>query len=220
MQISKKTSILFSLLLLSFFGFSQIKYPWEENENTPHLIQFSGIVVTGDSLKPVPFAGIQIVGTYYGTSSDYNGFFSMVAKAGDVIQFTSIGYRTARYKIPDTLSSTRYTLIQMMQTDTILLMETVIYPWPSLAALEQAIVNIVIPEDDYDRAIKNLTLQELRERGEYMPMDGSMNYRHQMQQIINKSYYNGQYMPYQFLNPFAWAQFIEAWKAGKFKKKD
>ena len=75
-----------------------------------------------------------------------------------------------------------------------------------------------VPENDYDRAMKNLAREEMKERGKKMPMDGSMNYRHQMQQQVNKAYWNGGYMPNNWLNPFAWAKFFKAWKEGKFKK--
>lgn len=184
------------------------------------LIQFSGVVVTADSLKPIPFVNIRIAGTNLGTTADYYGFFSFVAHKGDTILFSYVGYRTSRYSIADSLSSSRYSLFQMMQTDTLLLTETVIYPWPTISALEYAIINHKVQEDDYDRAMKNLAIEEMKERGAALAMDGAMNYRYQMQQVVNKSYYNGQYMPNQWLNPFAWAEFIKAWKEGKFKKKD
>ncbi|MBK8414354.1 MAG: hypothetical protein IPL22_07465 [Bacteroidetes bacterium] len=51
------------------------------------LIQFSGIVVTGDSLRAVPFVSIIIKNSYRGTISDYNGFFSFVAQPSDTIEF-------------------------------------------------------------------------------------------------------------------------------------
>lgn len=184
------------------------------------LIQFSGVVVTADSLKSIPFVNIRIAGTNLGTSADIYGFFSFVAHKGDIILFSYVGYRTSRFKIADTLASSRYSLFQMMQTDTLLLTETVIYPWPTISDLEYAIVNHKVKEDDYDRAMKNLNIEEMKERGAALAMDGAMNYRYQMQQNVNKAYYNGQYMPNQWLNPFAWAQFIKAWKEGKFKKKD
>jgi hypothetical protein len=50
-------------------------------------------------------------------------------------------------------------------------------------------------------------------------MDGSQNYKFSMQQMQDKYYYNGQLQPISILNPFAWAQFIKAWKEGKFKRK-
>jgi hypothetical protein len=53
-----------------------------------------------------------------------------------------------------------------------------------------------------------------------MPMDGSMNFRNQIHDVVNTNYYNGQYMPNNLLNPFAWAKFIEAWREGKFFNKN
>ncbi len=188
-------------------------------QDNSSLIQFSGVVVTADSLKPIPFVNIRIAGTSLGTTADYYGFFSFVAHKGDTILFSYVGYRTSKYHIADSLASSRYSLFQMMQTDTFMLTETVIYPWPTVSALEYAIVNHRVQEDDYDRAMKNLAIEEMKERGAALAMDGAMNYRYQMQQVADKAYYNGQYMPNQWLNPFAWAEFIKAWKEGKFKKK-
>jgi hypothetical protein len=52
-----------------------------------------------------------------------------------------------------------------------------------------------------------------------MPMDGSMNYKAHMQQQYSRLYWAGQYPPNNLLNPFAWAQFIKAWREGKLKVK-
>ena len=182
------------------------------------VVQFSGIIMTGDSLIPVPFVNIRILGTSLGTMGNIDGFFSFAAHTGDSIAFSSVGYKTSYYHIPDTLKSTRYTLFQLMQNDTLLLTESIIYPWSDIEALEYAILQHRVPENDYDRAMKNLAREEMKERGKAMPMDGSMNYRYQMQQQVNKAYWNGGYMPNNFLNPFAWAKFFKAWKEGKFKK--
>ncbi len=206
------------LLLIGIFFITQESNAQMKGNND--VIQFSGVVVTGDSLKPVPFVHIRILGTSLGTVSSIDGFFSFVAFKGDSIAFSSVGYKTSYYYIADSLDSDRYSLFQMLQNDTMLLTESVIYPWADVEALEYAIVQHRVPENDYDRAMKNLERQKLKEIGMHMPMDGSMNYRHQMQQRINKNYWNGGYMPNQLLNPFAWAQFIKAWKEGKFKKQE
>ena len=55
-----------------------------------HLVQFSGVIVTFDSLKPIPFSSIMIKNTNRGTVSDYYGFFSFVAKMKDTIEFTAL----------------------------------------------------------------------------------------------------------------------------------
>jgi hypothetical protein len=183
------------------------------------LVQFSGVVITSDSLDPVPYATIIIKGTRSGTITDLNGFFSFVAKENDIVEFTALGYKTAYFTIPDSLTSRRYTCIQAMTSDTLFLSETVIYPWPTVEQFKKAFVSVQVPNDDEQRALKNLALAEMKERMMDMPMDGSMNYKNFIDQQVYKNYYNGQYMPINLLNPFAWAQFIKAWKEGKFKKK-
>ncbi len=208
--------ITYIFLIIFFFSFKAEAQDSVEGR----VIQFSGVVITGDSLKPVPFVNIRIKGTSLGTLGNVEGFFSFVAHTGDTILFSSIGYKLSTYYIPDSLTANRYTLFQMMQNDTLLLTESVIYPWSDIDALEYAIIQHRVPENDYDRAMKNLAREEMKERGKFMPMDGSMNYRHQMQQNVSKNYWNGGYMPNQLLNPFAWAQFFKAWKEGKFKKQD
>jgi len=210
-------SFLFLMMLIPQAFGQSIWRGMEDDKND--LVQFSGVVVTADSLKPIPYTNIRIDGTNLGTMANYEGFFSFVAHRGDRLIFTSIGYRDSYFQIPDTLSQNRYSLFQMMQNDTILLTETVIYPWPNVDQLEFAIVQHRVPENDYDRAMRNLALEEIKDRARDLDFDGAMNYRYDMSEVVRKSYYAGQYMPYQFLNPFAWAKFFEAWKEGKFKKK-
>ncbi len=111
-------------------------------------------------------------------------------------------------------------MIQVMATDTIYLSETVIYPWPTREQFKEAFLNLEIPDDDLEIARKNLDKAEIRKRTEIMDMDGSMNYKYYIDQKIYQLYYNGQTQPITILNPFAWAQFIKAWKEGKFKRKN
>ncbi|MCF8235769.1 MAG: carboxypeptidase-like regulatory domain-containing protein [Bacteroidales bacterium] len=188
-------------------------------EKEKELIQFSGVVVTADSLQPVPFANIIIAGTNHGTVSDYYGYFSFVAEKNESIIFSSMGFKKDTFLIPDTITGSRYSLIQVMTRDTILLAETVIYPWPTVDQFKEAFLNLDIPDDDIEIARKNLDKQELQMRAEKYPMDGSMNYTNYMQRETNKLYYAGQTQPISILNPFAWAKFIKAWREGKFKRK-
>jgi len=194
---------------------SPVKAQWYDIGN---LVQFSGVVVSADSLKPLPFTNIIVKSTRRGTVADYFGFFSFVAEKGDVIEFSSMGYKKSVYTIPDTLSGNRYSLIQMMQTDTIWLTETIIYPWPTPDQFRQAFINTHPPDDDYDRAMKNLTLAELKERALTMPTDANISFKNQIEKTTSRLYYAGQLPPNNLLNPLAWSQFIKAWKNGDFKR--
>jgi len=184
------------------------------------LVQFSGMIVASDSLEAVPYVNIRIKGLNRGTTSDFYGFFSLVAHKGDVIQFSAVGFKKGEYLIPDTLRSNRYSLVHIMTNDTILLKETVIYPWPTKEQFRHAFVWNKIPDDDLTIAQRNLDKMEMRERARAMPMDGSMNYRNYMDNQVSKLYYRGQAQPITVFNPFAWAEFIKAWKRGDFKRKD
>ena len=208
-----KFIFLYLFVLLLFSGISQ------QNKTDSLYIQFSGIVVTQDSLKPLPYCTVIDKSTRRGTITDFFGYFSFVAKANDVIKFSSVGYKNAEFIIPDTLTTNKYSLIQIMFEDTIMLKTATIYPWPSKEQFAKAFVETKIPNDDYQRALANLSRSQLQDRMEFTPMDGAQNFKWQQQQIQTKLYYAGQYPPNQLFNPVAWIKFIEAWKRGDFKKK-
>ena len=52
------------------------------------------------------------------------------------------------------------------------------------------------------------------------PNDAAMNYRSYIDNQASRLYYLGQQQPFNIFNPFAWAQFIKAWKEGKFKSQE
>ena len=204
--------VVFSILTIGNQLFAQLKYAG--------LVQFSGVVVSNDSLQPLPFVSIVIKDTYRGTISDYNGFFSFVSQVGDTLEFSAIGYKKSRYVVPDSLVSDRYSIIKIMTRDTILLQETVIYPWPTKSQFKQAFLQLRVPDDDYERALRNLSLAELRSRMQSLPLDGSGNYKASILETQDNLYRAGQYRSFSLLNPIAWAKFIEAWQRGDYKRKE
>jgi hypothetical protein len=181
-----------------------------------HLIQFSGVVVGNGDLKPIPYTAIIIKSDYRGAICDNNGYFSLVAQTGDTLEFSSIGYKMNMYVIPDTLTD-RYALIHLMDKDTASLKTVVIYPWPSREAFKSKFLALNIPDNDLDRAKKNIALAEKRAHMEGMPMDAAANFMNSMQQEYSKLYYAGQLPTNNLLNPLAWSSFIQAWKNGDLK---
>jgi len=212
MTIKLRTVILLLLMVSSRYLIAQ--------ETEEELVQFTGIVVTADSLKPIPYTNIAIKNTWRGTVADYYGYFSFVAFKSDTLLFSAVGFKKGTFTIPDTLTGNRYSMIQVMASDTIMLTQTVIYPWPSKEKFKEAFLQYDVPDDDYERAKKNLDIAQLRDATTYYPMDGSMNFRNSMELYQNRLYYYGQTQPITILNPFAWAEFIKAWKEGKFKRKN
>ena len=181
------------------------------------LVQISGIVVSVDSLQPIPYTTVIIKNSYHGTISDYYGFFSLVAKTGDTLEFSSLGRRKMEYIIPSGLKESRFSMIQILPKDTVELAPTEIYPWPSKEEFKQAFLELEAPDDNLAIAQKNLRDERLRELAAELPMDGSGNFKFAMQQEYSRVYYAGQLRPNNLLNPIAWAKFIQAWKDGSLK---
>ena len=129
-------------------------------QNNNVFIQFSGVVISQDSLLPVPYCSVINKETKRGTISDYFGYFSFVAQRGDTLVFSSIGFKKSSFTIPDTLTTNKYSLIQIMYEDTIMLKAAVIYPWPSKEQFAKAFVETPIPNDDYKRAMNNLSREK------------------------------------------------------------
>ncbi len=184
------------------------------------VVQFSGIVVSGDSLRALPYTNVIITNKGLGTITDYYGYFSFAAEVGDSIMFSGLGFKKAFFQIPDTLDDDKYSIVQVLNSDTIYLEETVIYPWPKPEDFKEAFLALNVADDDIERAKKNLDPEVLYEQMLEMPMDGQANFNFRMRQMQDQMYYNGQAPPIQLLNPFAWAQFFKAWQDGKFKRKN
>lgn len=206
--MSKKFHIIL-LASIICFGFSNAYSQGKHGQ----LLQFSGVVVDKNNLKPIPYTAVMIKGTSHGTISEGNGFFSFVAEPRDTVEFFAIGYKTNSYTLPDTLTD-RYALIHLMDKDTTVLKQVTVYPWPSKEAFKQAFVNLNLPDNDLDRAKKNLALAAEKSRMTGNPMDAQANFMNAMQQEYNKIYSAGQLPMNNLLNPLAWSQFINAWKNG------
>ncbi len=185
------------------------------------IIQFSGLVVTEEQgdLVPLPLTNILLQGSGRGTFSNLDGFFSIVAAKGEVVLFSSIGYKTVEFVIPDTLTENRYTIYQIMSKDTITLPETVVYPWPSREHFKIEFLALEVPDDLQNRAEENLTAIAMERLRENLPYDGAETGGYYLRRQAESYYSFGQAKPIHVLNPLAWAKFFKAWKNGDFKRK-
>ena len=184
-------------------------------------IQLTGILVSTDSLLTIPFANVLIKNTSKGTISDFYGYFSLVASKGDTIVFSCLGYKKETYIVPKQAKENFITVVQKLETDTIMLKETNVYPWPSRDQFKQAFLTADIPDDDIERAKKNIDNAFVDIMIAQMPSDGKENFRHFMNDMEQQQYImmgNPTIIP--ILNPFAWAAFIQSWRNGDFKQKD
>ena len=198
-------------LLLSFNASAQ---------NEPvELVQFSGVVLSGDSLSQVPYASIMIANKARGTISDYYGFFSFVARPNDTIQFSAVGFKPVEYIIPDTLTVSRYSIIQVLNADTIELPTALIYPWPSREQFKKAFLDAKPQEDDYARAQRNLAREWIGDDADLIGMDSQGNYSAAIGAYNTRLYSAGFLRSANLIDPLAWSKFVQAWRRGDFKRK-
>ena len=183
------------------------------------VVQLYGLVMTADSLKGLESVSVVVKGQNRGTVTNDKGVFSIVVLKGDEIEFSSIGYKSKTISIPKNLESNQQSVIQLMINDTVYLPATIIKSRPSRAQFERDFVNNPVPDDNITIARKNNDVATRRILVANLPSDGREASNQFLRQAGNKAYYAGQVPPQNIFNPFAWAEFIKAWKRGDFKKK-
>ncbi|MBK9213603.1 MAG: carboxypeptidase-like regulatory domain-containing protein [Saprospiraceae bacterium] len=185
------------------------------------IIQFSGLIVTEErkNLVPVPYTTIVVRGTSRATYASADGFFTIVAKKGEVLDFSCVGFKDASYRIPDTIRSQFYTMYQYMTRDVINLPVTVIYALPSKHYFKDDFLAMEVHNELQSIAERNLSAENMERVNKGLKTDGGEASNLTMRQKTDSYYYYGQQKPQQIFNIFAWKDFFQAWKEGKFKKK-
>ena len=203
------------ILIIFLFSISLSSFAQDKS------VQLTGILVSTDSLLTIPFSNVLIKNKQKGTISDFYGYFSLVAGKGDTIIFSCLGYKKTKFIIPENTEENFITVVQKLETDTILLKETKVYPWPSRDQFKQVFLTVDIPDDAIERAKKNIDNAFVDIMIGQMPNDGKENFKSFMDDMHQQQYImmgNPTIIP--ILNPFAWAAFIKAWRDGDFKRKD
>jgi hypothetical protein len=181
------------------------------------VVEVYGFVMTADSLTGIPGVTISVKGRNQGTFSNDQGVFDIALLKGDVIEFTSIGYKPIKVIIPRDIPGNHYSMIQLMVTDTVYLPATIIKPRPTKAQFERDFVNANVPDDDIEIARQNTEAAKRRILLRGLPNDAREASNYYLRQNATRYSYQGQAPPQNIFNPLAWADFIKAWKRGDFK---
>lgn len=180
------------------------------------LIQLSG-VIRNEYLQPIQFAHIVIHNKNRGTISDLRGMFSFVVEPSDTVLFTAVGYKRVALAIPDTLSRYHLPIDIYMETDTIWIEEVIILPWKTYEEFREAFLALELPDNDLNRAYKNIALIK---KQMYYPSDKpdpEMNYQYLLKEQYNQLYTRGQLPYYSIFNPLRWVEFFKYLEEGRFK---
>ena len=212
-----KQFLRYAILPIFLFNAS---YLFAQNNQQDSIVQLYGIVMTADSLQAIPRASVIVEDKLRGTFTNDQGVFSIVVLKGDLIRFSSIGFKDREITIPTNLQGNQYSVIQLMVSDTAYLPATILRPRPTRAQFERDFVNTDVPADQIEIARENTNEATRRALIAALPADGREAVAAQMRQQATKYSYMGQVPPQNIFNPIAWAEFIQAWKRGDFKRKD
>jgi hypothetical protein len=189
------------------------------------VVQFTGIIATGDSLLGVPGATVFVPKAGRGTATNAYGYFSLPVLSGDSIVIRSLGYRNQTVVIPADYQRQSYSVIVQLKEDATILPEVRIFPYATEKEFKRAFLALKLPKERGSSAADNLNEQVLRRIFNNAPVTSMGNYRQTMQ---NQEYDQARRMGTAptpqtnnpLLNPFSWLQLINQIKQGEFKKKE
>ena len=192
--------------------------PSSDSDSTA-VVQVSGLVVTGDSLSPLPYCTIFRARDRRGTMTDLRGFFSLPALEGDTLSFSSLGYIEQQVVIPEGGDLHRVNLVQAMSRDTVNMSDAFVYPWPTKERFKQEFLALGLPNKGLDPGWEApVDPVEVYDRLMEVGLDGQATSSAALAQQAQVAAYAGQAPPVNLLNPVAWAKFIQAIKSGDLKR--
>ena len=183
-----------------------------------NLVQLSGVVINEESLEPLSYTTVYDRTLGRGVITDYYGYFSTVVFPGDTLIFSYFGFKTSTYVVPDSLEENRYSMIHLMQQDTLNLPEVTVYPWPSREEFARAFVEMRPYDDDIRRAQRELSGESLAFVSARLEGDASLAYGNTQNQYLTKIYTNRQLPANNLFNPYAWSKLIKDWREGKLAR--
>ena len=183
------------------------------------VVQVSGLVVTGDSLSPLPYCTVFRSRDRRGTMTDARGFFSLPALTGDTLEFSSVGYVSQQAVIPEGGELARVNLVQPMGRDTVTMNDAFVYPWPSRERFRQDFLALGLPNQGLDPAWDSpMDPMDVYDRLSEVGRDGQSTSSNVLAAQAQQAGYAGQAPPVNLLNPVAWVQFLQALKSGDLRR--
>jgi hypothetical protein len=175
------------------------------------VIQFTGVVFTGDSATVIPGVHIYLPKGGRGTTSNPYGFFSMPAVEGDSIVFSAVGFERTYYVVPKHELDHSLKLLVYLTEDITYLEEVAVFPYPSEATFKAAVLAVQLPDGSYGMS-EWLNSEIMRSMYWRLPASGNENHRYFMQEQMNYNNYRNGPASNALLNPFAWNTFIRSLK--------
>lgn len=197
---------IFSLLLLTISCslFAQQKGAAEK------LIQFSGIITDVDSNSVIPYVTItNISSKNQQYAANYKGYFSIIVRPGDILQYTAVGFTKVELIIPTEINGSQFTQMVRMKSEITYLPAVQITPWATAEEFTRDFLSLKIADDDYEIARKNLSGKSLSGMMQTLSRDAgeisNVNWRLAHDRALNKNMVQTNPL----LNPFAWGKLMQ-----------
>ncbi|WKN42675.1 carboxypeptidase-like regulatory domain-containing protein [Tunicatimonas pelagia] len=196
-------------LIFLVFACSGILSAVAQNPTDPankHLITISGVVFSMDSITALPYVTVYDNQLSEGTISDSVGYFSLNVYPEDTIVFSSVGYKTAEFVVPDYLAGDQYSIVQGLVRDTVILEEVLVYSLPTTSKFMESFSDRQL---DFEKRTESMQteLKSILEEdiilGKYQPQSPNDG----ITRMYNAEW--GLVPPNNFLNPMRWSQFVK-----------
>lgn len=202
-----KYLIAFFISIISLSAYAQ---DVDSTRKEPIVIQFSGIVVSGDSSFGMPNVHIYSPRWRRGAATNEVGYFTMPALAGDSIIIKHIGYKKQYVILPDGIEKQSYTYIIDLKEDTTQLAEITVMPYPTYQLFKKAFISMDTPEQkDMENWEKNMKKEDLERMMLAMGPSSYESYRTYSLQEITRIENDNMVTMNPLLNLFAWAALVQ-----------
>ena len=129
-----------------------------------------GSIISADSLTPISDAHILSELSYYGTTSDINGKFSMLIRESDSLKISSIGFVTQHINIKhDSIETNNFNII--MQRDTVMLQEIDVFPYLDYHTVKEITSNIPVKKPTIIKGVNDNIENVLYQKPKKIPND-------------------------------------------------
>jgi len=194
-------------------------------QGKPKVVQFTGIVASGDSLYGVPGVTVLVPKAGRGTITNDYGYFSLPLLAGDSVIIRAIGYKHLTVVIPRNYNKQSYSVVLELKEDAAVLPEVRVFPYPTERDFKQAFMKMKTPGRDLTGPERSLSPEVVAAIFNNTPMTSTQTFRNTMDmQQLDRDRRNGiapnPRTNNPLLNPFAWMKFIESIKNGDLKNKN
>ncbi|MDX2189170.1 MAG: carboxypeptidase-like regulatory domain-containing protein [Bacteroidota bacterium] len=186
-------------------------------QGSSNIVQFSGLIVGGDSLYGIPGVTVYVPKAGRGTLTNDAGFFTLPTLVGDTVIIAALGYKKKEIVVPKSEKQS-VTLIVELTEDTIYLPIVEIFPYPTEEVFKQAFLSMSSSDQwNYNRMSNNLDPRLLAKLIRNAAPSSGENARYSLRNQMYPGGSIGNTQGFQMFNPYAWSNLVRTVRKNKSK---